>query len=90
VEGYKSEMRLGLDHLVGKESVVCRARLAGYLVRWGTFTCPQAEQKSAPDDIGQAIRGHTFRTLRSQKRDRFLAPKSAPLLISFMFSYAKA
>ena len=30
--------------------------------------------------IGQAVRGHTFRAFRFQKRDRFLAPKTAPLL----------
>jgi hypothetical protein len=34
--------------------------------------------------------GTLFEPFGLKKRDRFLAPKSAPLLISFMFSYAKA
>ena len=34
----------------------------------------------------RCLRGHTFGTFRSQKRDRFLVPKSAPFLRSLVFS----
>ena len=45
LEGYKSEMRLGLHHLVGRESVFCRVRLARYLGRWWTFHLPTGRPK---------------------------------------------
>ena len=81
------EMRVGADHLAGKESVGLSFKAGWVLSALGDDPpAPQAERKSAPNVIGQAGRGHTFPSFRTQKRDRFLAPESVPFLISPLFS----
>ena len=78
---------MGANHLAGKESVVLSLKAGWVLSALGDDPpAPQAERKSAPNVVGRARRGHTFRHFRSQKRDRFLAPESVPFLVSPSFS----